>query len=303
LFGAGAAGLLAGVLSGAEWAATEEFYHFYNLDYDFCVAAMEKRLAGGGDVHLLNDTASVYLYRSLFRADAIDVASALDIGAFLRRPRVSMDAGDKKRFEELLSSAEKLSRERLEKNGADSQAMYALGVTLLHRANHLFLVEKEWRQALKISGECRKLHSRALELDPNLVDAMLIPSVHEYVIGSLPIYLKALGFLVGFTGEKNKGINGVRTVAQYGRRSQVEAQVLYALIEHREEHPEKGLDTMRGLATRFPGNHFYRMELVSLLKDAKKKDEARRELQQLQDRRYRHLRPERLEAFRQEFES
>jgi hypothetical protein len=285
----------------AEGMAPDEYFHFYNLDYDQCLALMEKRRGTAGrDAHFLNELASVYLYRALFQADAIDVESALDIGAFLRRPKVVMEAGAKKKFRELLDEAEKISRERLAGAAADAQAMYALGVTLLHRANELFLVDKDWRPALKLSGECRKLHARVLELDKNLVDALLVPSVHEYVVGSLPIYLKALGFLVGFTGDKNKGINGVRTVAQYGRRAKVEGQVLYVLIEHREEKPEKGVETMRALAGQFPSNHFYRAELVSLLQDAKRKEEAQREFQQLYDARYRHLKPTRLAEYRKE---
>lgn len=132
---------------------------------------------------------------------------------------------------------------------------------------------------------------------------MLVPSFHEYIIGSLPIYLRALGFLVGFTGEKEKGINGLRTVARYGQKAKLEAQILLALVESREEHPERAVKIMRSLVKEFPTNHLYRKETSSFLPAAKRKEEARREFAELSHERYRFLKPARLEAYRKEFEA
>ena len=132
---------------------------------------------------------------------------------------------------------------------------------------------------------------------------MLVPSFHEYIVGSLPIYLKALGFLVGFTGDKEKGLKGLRKVAQYGTRAKLEAQVLLALVENREQRPAAAIEIMRGLEREFPTNHLYRKELATLLIGTKRKDEAKREFAELADSRYRFLKQARLESYKREFEA
>lgn len=287
----------------AEWNQSSAFRSFYNLEYDNAIEALERETRNSdGDPGPYNHLAYGVLYRALFRADALEGAVALSPKAFLGKPKVPMDAGDRARFDRALENSRNLSWDRLKKNPNNADALYTLGVSELHRANLLFLVEKEWRPALKQAGEARRLHSDAYARDKNLVDALLVPSVHEYVMGSLPFYLKALGFLVGFSGDKNKGAQGILQVARLGRRTRVEARVLSALVDKREHRPANALETMRGLAAEFPSNHLYRMEVVRLLGDLKRHNEGEAELRQLGESRYRQLAKDKLEQFRQEWQ-
>ena len=210
---------------------------------------------------------------------------------------------DRLRFQQATRKAEELARMLLAKNPNDAAAMFTLGQAFTVRANLALLADKEWRAALKASGEARKLHLRVLELDGTMIDALLVPSAHEYIIGSLPAYLKAMGFLVGLSGNKEKGLAGLHKVAVSGNRTKLEAQVLLALLERREDRPDLALPTMRKLATAYRSNHLYRREVVNLLLDMKKKDEARSEISQLSDARYRFLRPERKAVYQHEFEA
>jgi tetratricopeptide (TPR) repeat protein len=288
----------------AEWNESPAFRAFYNLDYDDAIEILERESrAAQGDPGPFNHLAYGILYRALFRADALEGAIALSPTAFLGKPKVPMDAGDRARFNRALETSSELSRARLAKNPNDAEALYTLGVAELHRANLLFLVEKQWRPALKQAGEARRLHAEALSKNPSLVDAQLVPSVHEYVVGSLPFYLKALGFLVGYRGDKSRGIEGIQKVARLGRRTRVEARVLAALVERREERPDSALTIMRELAAEFPGNHLYRMEIVRLLGVLRRFSEGDGELRQLTEKRYRHLQADNLERFRQEWQA
>ncbi len=289
---------------GADWQQSAGFRAFYNLDYDTAIEALERESrSAGDDPNTFNHLAYALLYRALFLGDALEGATALSPSAFLRKPKVPMDVGNRTRFDAALQRSKELSWKRLKREPQHADSLYTLGVAEVHRANFLFLVEKEWRPALKQAGEARRLHTEALAKDKNLVDAMLIPSVHEYVVGSLPFYLKALGFLVGFRGDRNKGVEGIRQVAAYGRRTRIEAQVLHAMVERREDRPAQALAIMRGLAAEFPSNHLYRMEVVNLLTHLKRPGEAQRELDQLSAKTYRFLKAERLDAFRREWES
>jgi hypothetical protein len=287
-------------LNAQDWRNSTAFQRLYNLDFEQAINLLEKDCAAQPsepDHH--NNLAYAILYRTLFHADALDGGVSLSVTSFLRRPKVQMTAIDRQRFEAALAKAEAAAKKR----GERADALYALGVSQTHRANLYLLVDKEWRAALKTGGEARKLHAKALQLDRGFVDAMLVPSFHEYIIGSLPVYLKALGFLVGFSGDKEKGLTGLRTVAQRGSRARLEAQVLLALVENREEHPAAAIDIMRGLERDFPSNHLYRKEVATLLVGNKRKEEAKLEFAELADGRYRFLKPARFEAYKREFEA
>ena len=298
-----AGGLVAAKLSGASWLASDGAQYLYNLDYDRAIHSFEAECKRDLSGDSYNDLASAILYSTLFKADALDGAVALGISDYLHKPKVILAPADRVRFQQATRKAEEIARLHLASEPNNAAALFTLGQAFTERANLALLAEKEWRAALKASGEARKLHARALELDGSMIDALLVPSAHEYIIGSLPGYLKVMGFLVGLSGNKEKGLAGLRQVADSGNRTKLEAQVLLALLERREDRPERALPVMRRLATAYPSNHLYRREVVNLLLDMKKKDEARREILQLSDVRYRFLRPERKAAYHNEFEA
>ncbi|MFN8940672.1 MAG: hypothetical protein ACK6DX_23165 [Acidobacteriota bacterium] len=283
-----------------DWRHSAAFHRLYNLDFEAAIPLLEKDCAQSpADPHHHNNLAYAILYRALFAADALDGAVALSISSYLNRPPVPFSPSERARFSTALARAEQAAHAR----GQSTDSLYALGVSQTHRANLALLIDKHWRTALRTAGEARKLHARALSLDSRLLDAQLVPSFHEYVLGSLPFFIKALGFLVGFSGEKAKGIDGLRAVAQYGFRAKLEAQVLLALVERREQHPERAVAIMHTLAQEFPSNHLYRREVANLLLAAKRPEEARREFAQLSEPRYCFLKPARLQIYRQEFEA
>jgi hypothetical protein len=245
-----------------------------------------------------NQVAYTLLYRALFAADALDAAAALNAGAFLRKPKVPFASEERQRFESALEKSMALSQARLSSNPKDALALYTMGVAKVHWASYLFLMQKDWREALKAGSDARRFHTQAYQCDSNLADALLVPSIHQYVVGSLPIYLRALTFLAGLSGDKRKGLEGLRNVVAQGRRARVEASVLLAVAESREENLETPAQILWKLCAEFPSNHLYRMELVKVLAKMKRRDQALRELSQLSDARYRFLKAEKLNAFR-----
>ncbi|MDX2270222.1 MAG: hypothetical protein NW208_19125 [Bryobacter sp.] len=286
------------------WEDSPTFHAFFNLDFDAAIAALDAETrAQPQDPNPHNHLAYALLYRTLFRAGALNTSLALSPASFLRKPKIPMDGADQGRFAAALQKAKDLSWNRLQSHPRDAQAKYTLGVAELHRANHLFLIEKQWRPALKLAGEARRLHGEAYALNAELTDALLVPGVHDYVIGSLPALLRALGFLAGFRGDKERGLRNVAQVAAKGRRARIEANVLLALMHQREKQLEQALSLMRPLARRFPANHLYQMEVVNLLTAQKRIAEAEKEFTRLESKDYRFLSPTAREEFRQRWQA
>lgn len=279
-----AAILLAAALPAADWSDSPAFQEFYNLRYDRALELIEKQLAGSPrDPNLHNFLAYTILYRRLYLAGALDSSLALDIGGFQRRGGVEMTAEEKTRFEGAVQKAIQLGQERIAANARDPEALYALGVANVHRASYAYLVKKSWREALSGASSARKFHQRALEANPSLADALLLPSVHDYIVGSLPAWVKAVVFLAGFRGDKEGGLRGIERVAREGKSVQVEGQVILSLFYRREKQIDRAMPIMIALAARFPSNYLYRMELTRQLLEAGRAQDALRELAVLEE--------------------
>jgi tetratricopeptide (TPR) repeat protein len=247
----------------------------YNLDYERALSFFESAVrANRDDPERWNHLGQAILHRSLFRGGALDSDIFTMNESFLKRPAVPMPPADEKRFVEAITTSLRLTQMRLRKDPRDRVALYAEGVAYAHRAQYFLLVKKANLDALRDGTRSRKAHNRLLELDSTMADAKLIPGMHEYVMGNLPKWVKALIFLAGFGGDKWKGIGYITDAVKSGQKTGVEARVLLSLIYSREKQPDKGLPLVKELIEAFPGNHLYRAEEALLLAAAGRQQAA-----------------------------
>jgi tetratricopeptide (TPR) repeat protein len=251
------------------------FEHFYNLEYTDALREFEKQLAREPEnPNAHNHVAQTVLYREMFHAGALESELVHGSNPFLRRERLVASAESARRFDAAIAASMKLSQDRIEKDGKDTDALYALGVAHGLRSNYNFLVRKAWMDSLKDATTARKLHNKVVELRPDFIDARLVQGVHDYIVGSLPWHWKMLGFIAGFRGDREQGVETLRLVAQKGTINKYDAQVLLAAIYRRERRPLDALPLLRALEQRFPRNYLFRFEMVQMYSDAGKKQEA-----------------------------
>jgi tetratricopeptide (TPR) repeat protein len=100
-----------------------------------------------------------------------------------------------------------------------------------------------------------------------------VQGLHDYVVGSLPAMYKMFGFLIGFHGDRERGIRIVEQVAAHGALNRIDAQIFLAAIYRRERQPAKALPLVENLIASFPRNYLLRFEqagMYSQLGDGKK---------------------------------
>jgi tetratricopeptide (TPR) repeat protein len=250
-------------------AAQIGFTHFYNLEYDEALAeftAQASRTPSNPDAY--NHIAQTILYREMDRAGLL--SSDFFIGTkFVHQPKLPLSESDDARFRESLDRAIALCQEKLATNADDTAALYSLGVSYGLRGNYSFIVKKAWVDALRDVSEARKLHRRVTELDPDFIDAKLTQGVNDYIVGSLPLRWKMLGFLGGFHGDKQRGIHTLCDVAEHGRINRVDAMVLLAAVYLREKKPEEAIPVLTQLTREFPKNSLVKIELTKAESAAK----------------------------------
>ena len=278
------------------------FVHFYNLEYDQALADFEQQARHHpDDPSVYNDIAQTVLFKEMFRDGALESELVTGTNPFLRRPKMRIPAQDKTQFNSSVSRAIALSRARLEKDPNDIGALYAQVVAHGLRANYLFLVEKAWLDALHEATEARKANDKILELRPDFVDAHLASGMSEYIVGCLPLYMRVLGKLRGFKGDKEDGIRQLEWVSKSGTLDRYDADVLLAAIYRREHRPKQAIALLKTLVTTFPRNYLFRFEQVQMYSDLGDKRSALQVLAQIESLRragapgYATLRPERIQ--------
>ena len=167
-----------------------------------------------------------------------------------------------------------MANARLSRNPNDTSALYGRGAAYALRANYEFLVEKAWRDALRDATLARKDHNRITEIDPSNYDARLIQGLHDYVVGSLPWTWRLLGFLVGFHGDKDRGLRTVEEVSRKGNRNKIDAEMLLCALYRREERPRQAIPLLQDLLRRFPRNNLLLFEEAQMYSSLGDKDKA-----------------------------
>jgi tetratricopeptide (TPR) repeat protein len=260
------------------------FDHFYNLEFAEALANFEAEAAAHpGDPDYQNYVAQAILYSEMNRVGALESELVSGNNPFLRRPKLETAPETDRKFRKAIDRAMELAQARLARLPNDTHAMYALGVAYGLRANYNYLLTKAWVSALRDTTTGRKLHNRVTELDPSNYDARLMQGLHEYVVGSLPFMYRALGFLAGFHGDRERGITILQSVAAKGTRNKVDAEILLCALYRRERDPKRALPLIADLIRRFPRNHLLRFEQVQMFSDAGDKAAALRVLGQMAD--------------------
>lgn len=259
------------------------FVDFYNNDYDKAYAYFERELkAHPNDPDGYNHLAQVILYRELYRDGALESELVSGSNPFLHSPKLNMSPQSKSEFTDSIERSLKLNRLLLDKDPHDIHALYSAGVAHGLSATYAFLIEKAWTTALNEAAAANKMNKQILNLDPTFVDARLIVGLYEYVVGNLPFYVRVLGTIGGFRGDKEGGIQQIEQVRRHGVLNKYDAEILLAVIYRREHYPQLALPLLKEAANRFPGNYLLRLEQVQMYSDLGNKNAALQVLGQVE---------------------
>src|ERR1039458_8704220 len=253
--------LIASPLGGQQPLIDEGYAHFYNLEFDQAIAVFENGIAQNpGLPELHNHLAQTLIFREMLRNGSLESELVSGSNSFLRRARLNPAPETEKRILDEIAKAMALADARLKQNPKDTAAMYASGIAFGLRSNYFWVVKKAWHDSLRDATAARKLHNRISELEPNNVDARLVQGLHDYIVGSLPLGYKMLGFLIGMHGDKEKGIRTVQEVDKNGKLNRVDAEIFLCALYRRENQSKLAVPLVQDLIRRYPRNYLLRME-------------------------------------------
>jgi hypothetical protein len=103
-----------------------------------------------------------------------------------------------------------------------------------------------------------------LKLDPKFYDAYLTAGFSEYMVGSLPFFVKWFVHFDNVSGSKEQGIRNLEKAANDGRYFKPFARILLSIVALREKRPLDAQKLMADLAREYPRNPLFRKELAKL---------------------------------------
>ena len=242
------------------------FDHFYNLDYDRAVQEFDQVLQRHpDDPFAVNHLLTAVLFRELYLMGALNTGEYAN-DTFIRAAHRPADPKAKQQIKDLVQRATQLEENSLDANPKDVDALYARGVTRAQFAAYTAMVEHAWFSALRNAVGARRDHERVLELAPADTPAKLIVGSHNYVMGSLPLALRAGATMFGIGGNKELGLQELRECAAGAGDTSTDAKILLVLFLRREHRYPEALPIARGLIQSYPRDVLMALEEGHLLR-------------------------------------
>ncbi len=208
--------------------------------------------------------AASYLFEECYREGVLTSEFFLDNKRFLGKIPLQPDPKLRAAFFAADKQAQELAKLRLMTSPDDTNALFAMALSLGMQADYASLIDKQQIESLKMIGEADKYAKKLLAVLPGAADAYLGLGTANYVIGSLPGYKKFFLAFAGIHGDKKKGIQQLQMAADNGRYLRPFAKILLALAALREKNAEVARKQLKELVAEFPENPLFASELAKL---------------------------------------
>ncbi len=170
----------------------------------------------------------------------------------------------KQRFLAAIESSKALARTRLAADANDKLALFALCLNAGLITDYMGLIEKRQLGSLSYAKESHSFAIKLLKVDPNFVDAYLTTGLTEYLLGSVPFFVKWFVRFEEAEGNKALATERLKIVVARGKYLGPFAKILLATIDLREKRPLQAEMRLAELSREFPENTLFKKELEKL---------------------------------------
>ncbi|HEV3308069.1 MAG TPA: hypothetical protein VGZ91_16635 [Candidatus Sulfotelmatobacter sp.] len=184
--------------------------------------------------------------------------------SFTARAKLSPDPAVHERFEAAIGRAETLAHARLNKDGKDQDALFALTLSSGLQADYAALIEKKNLASLHYTKEASTWAQELLAVCSNCYDAQVATGFSKYIIGSMPTPVRWLMKVGGLPADKRGGIADLQLTAERGHYLAPFARILLAIAYVRDKDKTRALELLSSLQVQFPGNTLFPREIARL---------------------------------------
>lgn len=235
----------------------------YSLDHEAAVAAARKAVALGPNNSSAHRVLAVVQWLDIiFQRGVVTVDHYLNgiTKSPLGAPPSPPDADAE--FKRELAKAVELAEARLKANPNDVDARFDVGAAYGLQASYSASIEGSMSAAFRAAKRAYDAQETVLASDPSRAKAGVVVGTYRYLVSTMALPTRMFAYLVGFGGNKEKGISLLEGAAR-SRDSRVEARTALVLIYTRERRYADALRLARELEADYPRNRFFTLEVGS----------------------------------------
>ena len=242
--------------------------HFYNLDYDGALARFEAIARAHPDDAMAHSyVLQVLIFRELYHQDLLDTTYYAHDSFLTSKRRVDVADDIRKRIEALTDQTTDLCDRQIKAEGNNKNAYFARGFARGLHASFITLVDHSFVSAAHQGLQARNDSEQTLKLDPAYTDAKMAIGIQQFAVASLPRLVRMMVGIAGVGGNKEKGLDLLRDVADHGIVNTVEARTVLSLFLRHDARYAEALAVQSTLARQYPRDYLFRLEEANLTKD------------------------------------
>ncbi len=240
--------------------------HLYDFDFQATHETLDRYIAAHPDEALpYAFRSSAYLFSELDRLGILESEFLIDDKRIVEKKKpAEPDPNIRTHFMQALKDTQTRADAALKSNPGDRSALFAMCISQGVTTDYMALVEKHQISSLSPARRSNDYAQRLLKLDPKFYDAYLTAGFSEYMLGSLPFFIRWFVHFDNVSGSKERGKESLELVARQGRYFKAFAKILLGIINLREKKPQEAQKLLVDLAHEYPGNPLFRKELAKL---------------------------------------
>jgi hypothetical protein len=241
------------------------FARMYNFDFREAHALIDRYVAAHeGDPLGYASRASSHLFSEMDRLGILEADFFLDDDRIADKKKLKPDPAIRDAFYWATTQSRERAEKQLAVNPSDKNALLAMSMTYGLLTDYAAFVEKKQIGSLSYAKQSQHYAVRLLAIDPGYADAYLTTGISEYLLGSLPFFVKWFVKLEQAKGSKEQAVKNLQVVAKQGRYFGPFARILLAVVALREKRRQDARVWLEGLVRDYPGNQLLRRELEKI---------------------------------------
>ena len=204
---------------------------------------------------------SAYLFTELDRLGILEGEFFINDEKIAGKKKLKADPNTRAQFMKAVEDAQSRAKVVLAAHPQDQNALFAMCMTQGLTTDYMALVEKRQIKSMTPMKDSNRYAQELLKVDPHFYDAYLTTGITEYMVGSLPFFVRWFVRFDNVQGNKETGIRNLELVAKNGHYLKPFAKILLAIAYMREKKPRQTEQLLASLTRDYPANPLLRKEL------------------------------------------
>jgi hypothetical protein len=208
--------------------------------------------------------AAALVFQELDRLRILQTDFFLDDERIAEKKKLRPDLQTRDAFYWATHQAKERANALLLKNPNDTSALFANSLAWGLTTDYAAFVEKRHLTSLTYAKSSHSFAKRLITVDKNFGDAYLTTGLSEYILGSLPFFVKWFVKFDDTKGSKQLAVENLKFAAKNGRFLGPFARILLAVAALREKKKPEAREWLHGLVQDYPENPLLKHELERL---------------------------------------